>query len=60
MIISGSEDCVNCARQHYDIIERVEACRKKQEVCLEDLKCLNKESTIALPSGLKLLWSLFC
>ena len=26
----------------------VEACRKKQKACLEDLKCLNRESFVAL------------
>ena len=49
------KDCVNRARQHYDIIERVEACRKKEEARLESLKCLNKESDFALPIELELL-----
>ena len=43
------KDCVNRVKQHYDIIERVEACRKNgKHACLEDLKYLKKESVIAL------------
>ena len=44
-----AKECVDYVRQHYDITERVEACRKKPEACLESLKYLNKESVVALP-----------
>ena len=43
-----AKDCVNRARQHYDMIERDEACRKKHEARLEGLKCLSKKSVVAL------------
>ena len=36
-------------KQHYDIIERVEACRKKaKEACLKGLKWLNEEYIVSL------------
>ena len=43
-MITGREKlCFSRTGQHYDIIARVEACRKKaQEACLEALKCLKK------------------
>ena len=42
-------------RQHYDITEQVEQCRKNQKASLEGL---NKESVVALPIELE-LFSLF-
>ena len=50
---------VNRARRHYDIMERIEVGRKKQKARLERLKCLDKESMVALLLELKLLYGFF-
>ena len=54
-MISGSGLIVPGSVMSYDIIERVEACTKKKQACLESFKCLNKELVVALSIELEFL-----
>ena len=56
LIFLIAKNCVNCTRQHYDVINQVEKCkRKRKEAFFEGLKFLNKELFFACSNELKLL-----